>query len=508
MKKWLIVLLISFSFLLFGCTKKEGEITTKKLNVKDFYTEELIDAMTTKIGMTHKTLNYDVEIYQRNPFMIVFIDQSVYHILTDKFLAFDKSLAQDIVMYEEYLYVEFNDKHLVFSYKTGEQIFEFVKSHNKNYAFYDELIIVFDDVEGSFKETKRYQFRTYELLEEPDKKNPLESFEFGIVKDYQYSYSNDGITLFKDNKFYDYYAFEPYLDGWYFLENGNILSLYIIPLLNDDIEYDYLEGSQKYSYHYVLYNTGKKKAERLELDILIRYIFPKTEMFPFKFDNYVSYQKIDKETKMLQNKSTQGAISNDLKTVYPLEFDFGVARNIIPLFDDLFAVQTEYGMVLINGKNKVINQLLFDNNRYNTRVYKNATVMLMASNEAFLYNLKTGELIKGGVKYTYIGFDSYILKDEENDKYYLFYSGELLQLNGKAERVKDYLYKVEHNTSYNYYYIDNTFLFNTDSPVNCEQIYNIYHSTSTIYTYLCSYKKNGAWVYEIIRVTVDHPIVD
>lgn len=509
MKKLLIILFILFSFSLFGCAKKESNITIKQIKVKDFYTKEVIDAIDTKISMNHKTLKHDVEIFQKNAFMITFVDHSVYHIPTDKFLTFDKTLVKNVWMFEEYLYVEFDDKYEAYNYKTGKRMFEFVISPDKDYDFYNDLIIEHEKVEDVFTEIKRYEFRAYELLEEPDKKDPLKSFEFYTFKDFQYSDNNDGITIFKDNKFYDYYAFEPYLEDWFFLENGNFLFLYVIPLPNESIEYDYLEGSQKRNYHYILYNVAKKKIERIELDILLKYVLPKNEIFPFGFDNFVAYQKIDKQTKMLLDKPIQGAINNDLNTLYPLEFEFGIPRNIIPLYDNLFAVQTEYGMILINEKNKVLNQLLFDKNKYNVNVYKNATVMLTASNEVYLYNLKTGELIKGGLNYTFLSAGAYILKDEDNEKYYLFSGGELLQLSGNAERILGYFYKVEQGTSSSYYYMDNTLLFSTDDLVISEQIHDEYHSTRpSIYTYLFTYTENGRKVYEVVRVIIYYPEID
>ncbi len=73
MKKWLIVLLVSFGFLLFGCTKKESEVTTKKLMVKDFYTKEYIEAQTPKITMTQKTIRNDDSISGVNEFVLVFL---------------------------------------------------------------------------------------------------------------------------------------------------------------------------------------------------------------------------------------------------------------------------------------------------------------------------------------------------------------------------------------------------------------------------------------------------
>lgn len=73
MKKWLIVLLVSFSFLLFGCNKKESEVTTKKLIVKDFYSEEFVDATYPKISMKQKTIRNDVTISGVNQFVLVFL---------------------------------------------------------------------------------------------------------------------------------------------------------------------------------------------------------------------------------------------------------------------------------------------------------------------------------------------------------------------------------------------------------------------------------------------------
>ncbi|MGI6360623.1 MAG: hypothetical protein ACOX02_06355 [Acholeplasmatales bacterium] len=499
MKKWLIVLLVSFGFLLFGCTKKESEVTTKKLMVKDFYTKEYIEAQTPKITMTQKTIRNDDSISGVNEFVLVFFNFAVYHFEKEEFIEFDKSSAKGVYLHQQYLRVDFTNKYLIFNYKTGEQLLELIKNPNFEYTFNENLIVVYEWIEGVRTETKRYYFEDHELLDGAPKKDPLESLYLGTFKDYRYFHNSDGITLFKDNKFYDYYAFEPSMRNWNFLENGNILILYINELPSESLEYDISEGTLKYNYHYVLYNTAKKKANRVELDILINYIQPKSEYNPIKMDNYIGYQKIDKQNKMIVHGRTYyGGISNDLSKLYPLEFDFGVPRYINPLDNELFAVHTEYGIVLIDGKNKVINQLTFNEDEYDVTVYGNATVMLREANEAFIYNLKTGELIKGGdLGFAYLSYKKFLLRDDK-DKYYIF-DGEFKELNGQTFPFRNQFYKVKDGTSFNYYFIDGTLLFNTNREVFYKEVYCGDYTAYILY-YM---DENAKLIFEIIKVSVD-----
>lgn len=501
MKKWLIVLLVSFSFLLFGCNKKESEVTTKQLIVKDFYSEEFADAMYPKMSMTQKTIRNDETISGENQFVLVFFDFAVYHFEKEKFLEFDKSQGKGVYLHQQYLRVELIDKHLIFNYKTGEQLLELVKNSDFEYTFDENLIIVYELSGGVRTEIKRYYFEDYELLKSAPKKDPLKSIYLGTFEEYNYFSNSDGITLFKDDKFYDYYAFEPRMRNWNFLENGNILILYMIELPNESLEYDVRDGSLKYNYYYVLYNTAKKKFNRVDLDILIGYIQPKSEENPIKVDNYISYKKIDKQNKMIVHDRTYyGGISNDLSKLYPLEFEFGIPRYIVPLDNDLFAAYTEYGIVLINGKNKVINQIAFDEDEYEATVYRNATVLLKEANEAFIYDLKTGELIKGGnLGYAYLSFNVYILRDDE-DKYYIF-NGEFKELEGEAYRymMYSYFYKVKTETSFNYYFLDGTLLFTTDSEVFYKEVYCGDYTTYILY-YM---DENAKLIFEIIKVYIE-----
>lgn len=128
----------------------------------------------------------------------------------------------------------------------------------------------------------------------------------------------------------------------YFLENGNILLFHLSQLPDNSTEYDFTFEGEKFAYKYYIYETGKKKAKPVELDIYISFVLPRTEDFPIGWSNMIRYKKIDKDTKELQDKELMGGLSNDLSTLVPFEFDFGEPENLIPLDDGLFAAEMEY----------------------------------------------------------------------------------------------------------------------------------------------------------------------
>lgn len=163
MKKRLIILVL-FSFLLFGCSKS-GELKTKKFVIKDVITKEFIEMARPKLSMTEKDLNHNANITQMNRYVIVFDDFSIYHIATDKFLDFNKETVVLISLRGQYLYVEHASEYSVFSYKTGEKLLEFTKKDTLNFQFNYTEIIVYEIIDGFYKEKERYPFEDYVIVE-------------------------------------------------------------------------------------------------------------------------------------------------------------------------------------------------------------------------------------------------------------------------------------------------------------------------------------------------------
>lgn len=490
MKKRLIILVL-FSFLLVGCSH-----STKKFVMKDAFPKKFTELMTPKVSMSHKTLNYDVEISQMNEFVIVFNDFSIYHVELEEFLQFDKTTTNFINLNGQYLLINNTNEYLVFSYKTGKKLLTLEKGLTFDFQFNYNEIIVRELIEGSYQEKEKYYFKDYDLLEEVQEEDLLISPNLNKVKKYEYMSNSEGITLFKDGKFYTYYQFEENMKSWYFLENGNILTLYIKELPNDSKEYDFIDGVKKCKYKYVLYEISKKREKVVELNIIIGFLMPKNDQFPIGWDNVIGYKKIDKETKVLDEKSSNGGISNNLKTITPLEFDFGMPRDVTIIDGGLFALEMEYGIFLINGKNKIVNQLIFDVDSYGVDILRNATVMLTINGKTIIYNLKKGESLKKDIEIIdSLNLDTYILKD--NDKYYVF-NGEFTEYDKEVSKVNDMFYKVEGTTYFNYHFIDGNKIFNTDQSVNYNSSYG---GTYTLYVF--SYPKGGAIVHEIVKVVVE-----
>lgn len=491
MKKRLIILVL-FSFLLFGCSG-----STKKFVMKDAFPKEFTEMMIPKVSMSQKTLKHDAEISQMNGFVIVFNDFSIYHIELDKFLQFDKTSTNFINLNGQYLIVNNTDEYLIFSYKTGTKLLTLEKGLTLNFEFNYNEIIVSELIEGSYQEKERYYFEDYEIVEVAPKEDQLIEPNLNQVKKYEYMANVEGITFFKDGKFYSYYKFEENRDSWYFLENGNILILYITELPNESTEYDYVDGAQKCKYKYVLYEVSKKKEKVVELDVIINFLMPRTEDFPVGWDNMIGYRKIDKKTKLIDENLSNGGISNNLKTITPLEFDFGMPENVTIIDGGLFALEMDYGIFLISGKNKIINQLIFDVDSYDVEIFRNATVMLTRGGETLIYNLKDGELLKKDIEVIdSLNLDTYILKN--GDKYYIF-NGEFIEYNKEVLRVNEMFYRVEGaDAHFNYYFLDGTRIFNTDQMVTNKRSYG---NNYTIYVF--SYVKDGAMVHEIVKVVVE-----
>ena len=191
---------------------------------------------------------------------------------------------------------------------------------------------------------------------------------------------------------------------------------------------------------------------------------PRTEDFPVGWDNMIGYRKIDKKTKLIDENLSNGGISNNLKTIIPLEFDFGMPENVTIIDGGLFALEMDYGIFLISGKNKIINQLIFDVDSYDVEIFRNATVMLTRGGETLIYNLKDGELLKKDIEVIdSLNLDTYILKN--GDKYYIF-NGEFIEYNKEILAVNEMFYRVEGaDARFNYYFLDGTKIFNTDQMV-------------------------------------------
>jgi hypothetical protein len=480
MKKIIIFVIILGSLLLGGCTDKKGEIikdganaSYPELYLKDAFTGQFWETFQTRRTMSMN--NVDIEdgaIVEYNALAIVYPNSVVYSILNKKFFYINNpSQATVSLGNRQYVLAEDPNEFRVYSLLTTEGLYTYVKDPKITVNFYNDYIEKFELVNGVWELTDTKTFRNFKPVEPTDD----DSFDPLAVPDNVnlingYSYDNDatGIDIFKDGKYYARYYFEPLMEDFFVLGNGNILTLHLREILDiEKEEYDFKQGGKYYDIFYYLYNVEDKNIRQVELPIYIDNIIQKSNFYKIGIDTLASFRSIDSRTKTITDVTRMGSLTNNLE-IKEFNFDFDISNFNIEYIEGTrnYIFENNVGAFLVNDKNKVINALLYDSNIYNLHVYDNETAVLVNSNtqKAYIYKLSDSTRVVPG-EYEFMGILSGGVKTiilKRGTQFYR-YDGNLHEILGEVTLYDRYrgIYLAKSEDDYKFYYADGTHLFST-----------------------------------------------
>lgn len=503
MKKIVIALLLLFSVSLVSCKKNElpsGSANTsfEKLTIGEIYTKELIENMDEKETITKEHVAVDADINFSDSYLIKFSNNRVYSISSKTFFPIDLTDSPTVSTNNQYVLVTFAEKYEVYHYIKAELLYRFNKA-DATYTFNYNNIYEEKDVDGETV-TKTYKFSNYQPIDEPVvvDENPIADLGFFTIGKYAYRDDSVGVTIFKENKLYAHYFFEVGYENHFYLENGNILIQHVLRLPNDSDEYTYIDSNVKYKLTHYLYDVASKTAKVVNLNILIQFLQYKSEQFPIKVDNMIGFNTIDSAARLIVPIDRMGSLSNGLK-LREVQLEFGQVNELMAFNEKSFAIGIDYGYYLINDKNELINSMTFNRGVYNSRLFKNETLLLrnIATDAIFIYNLRTGELLHKGYQHVHDN-DSMVLLLKD-DAYYSF-NGELTKLDGEfGYTVHSSIYTVRDGTTYKHYYKDGTHLFNTDT----NDMTAVSHYGQGEIIFILSYSNEGIKHHYVLRLKMD-----
>ena len=142
---------------------------------------------------------------------MVFSNNKVYSLETNKYFDIDQAGLSHVIYSYQYILANYETKYLVYHYLTGELLYNIPRNQNDDYLFNEDYISVRGlNQSGDYVEKERYEFRDYKPLVQDglEKEDPLKVERKIKVKDYSYSFGVSGVSIYKDNKFYSYYAYD------------------------------------------------------------------------------------------------------------------------------------------------------------------------------------------------------------------------------------------------------------------------------------------------------------
>jgi hypothetical protein len=438
-----------------------------------------------------RTLEVNANIVECNAYIIHFSNNEVYSISSKKFFELGGTYTVTFKNLE-YVKISYDNKHMIYHYKTAKLLYTLDIDPNVRYTFERYTITVEDLVEGEYELRKVYRFDDYEPIEEDLEFKPIDLSNYRTIKEYAYKTDTDGITVYKNGKFYAYYYYEENHTRTFYLPNGNMLFYHEEELDADAEEYDFNDGYDKYNYYYLLYDLAAKKIKKVALPIIINNIVLYDDAFGFiKVDAGLDFNAIDPKTKML-TRDRIGSINNDLK-IKEINFEFGEMDDFYAYHNNRFLIiSREAGAFLVDGKNnKIISSFEYDKYLQLTPLPGETVALYDDYNEKIhIYSLETGKAIHS--EYDLLGIiDTNILLLEKDDKYYR-YDGSLHLLDGKPI-VLEYgnvpMYIIERDDGYDYYMSNGVKLFKAaDANALVKRDY-IFEDMKTFYIF--SYTVDG-----------------
>lgn len=515
MKKILTVLLLLSSFLLVGCEKfqkdKIGGPNTsyENLEIKKIFTKGVIDFFKPETKLTITTLEENAWLEYSNSRIMVFSNNKVYSLETNKYFDIDQAGLSHVIYSYQYILANYETKYLVYHYLTGDLLYNIPRNQNDDYLFNEDYISVRGlNQSGDYVEKERYEFRDYKSLVQDglEKEDPLKVERKIKVKDYSYSFGVSGVSIYKDNKFYSYYAYDSGFKDYFVLESGNILTSHQIQVdfLSDD--YDYLVNGAKYKMYYYLYDVKEKKAIRKNIPIIIEMVVRKQENFPCEVDAMITFKTIDPLTKTVSQNFRLGSIDNKLN-IREVNLGVGEIYDFYPINENLFVIQAGVNdLFLIDGNNNILNTFIYNKQDYTHIIFDNETIMLVSKDflqHVFIYNLRTSELLHEGYRYINRVKNQVILKKDDN---YYAYNGDFTQL----EEPYSYLsggapvYIKKNGALYDYYHEDGTFLFSSNSMYAYYQL----ERTTGLKIHIYSYEINGVIKHCIVKEAENYFMIE
>ncbi len=482
MKKIIMFILILGSLLLGGCMgSKRGEIikdganaSYDKLYLKDALSADFwanFDEIRTMSAFIIDEIPARTAPTETNAFAIRYAPTTIYSILNKKFFLINNESNATVHPFgdRQYLLSEDRNEFRVYSFLTTEGIYAFVKDPNYDYNFEDDYIEKFELIDGQWELKNTYYFEDYKAVEKAGDFSPfLDLSQLLEVNGYYYQNDISGIDIFKNGKYYTRYYFEPLMDDYFILGNGNILTLHIREIPNIEVEdYDYTDSGLYYEYFYYLFDVKDKTVRLVELPIIIDALQPKSNFFPLSVDSMMWFRPVDPRTKTIVDVQKIGALMNNLE-IKELEFDFNAGGLNIGYIKGTknYVFETDLGAFLVSDKNKVINSLLFNPNDYDFYYFDNETCVLVDSftNDAYIYKLSdSSKVAEGEIEYRgrFTGNRDILLLKKGNT-YYKF-DGTLQELSGDATVFDSArgIYYIKVGEEYRFYYIDGTSLFIT-----------------------------------------------
>lgn len=440
---------------------------------------------------------------------MVFSNNKVYSLETNKYFDIDQAGLSHVIYSYQYILANYETKYLVYHYLTGELLYNIPRNQNDDYLFNEDYISVRGlNQSGDYVEKERYEFRDYKPLVQDglEKEDPLKVERKIKVKDYSYSFGVSGVSIYKDNKFYSYYAYDSGFKDYFVLESGNILTSHQIQVdfLSDD--YDYLVNGAKYKMYYYLYDVKEKKAIRKNIPIIIEMVVRKQENFPCEVDAMITFKTIDPLTKTVSQNFRLGSIDNKLN-IREVNLGVGEIYDFYPINENLFVIQAGVNdLFLIDGNNNILNTFIYNKQDYTHIIFDNETIMLVSKDflqHVFIYNLRTSELLHEGYRYINRVKNQVILKKDDN---YYAYNGDFTQL----EEPYSYLsggapvYIKKNGALYDYYHEDGTFLFSSNSMYAYYQL----ERTTGLKIHIYSYEINGVIKHCIVKEAENYFMIE
>ena len=503
MKKFVVVLLLLFSTMLFGCKKKENtggaNTTHPNMFLKDIYTQALIDSEKAQTyELKTGTLKRESLIAEVTEYYIRFDSGHIYSMTTNSDFAFDPTLAINTITSGNYIRIDYTDKHLIFHKVTARLLYTLPKEATLNYTFNMSSIIVRELVDGVFEEKQRYLFNGYDPIDETSspEETPVQLPDSKKIDDYYYDETSTGITVYHKDAFHTHYYFEAGYDSHHYLSNGDIISQHKILLPKETKEYTYVSLGDKYKLVHYLFSVREKKVKMVDLGIDIFAIMPTSDKTPYNVDNILAYMTIDKISKTVVPLPRLGSISNDLK-IKEVVLDFGMPDQIYPYSPDSYLMKSGTGLYLIDGENKIINSMYVDFNNYRIDPIDHEMVLIyhITTRDAFIYNLRDGTLLHSNYKYIEELQSNERYLFEKDDKSYIF-DGKMNEVNGQMELLSiSNVYLITTETSYMYYFFDGTKLFESSVKAIIESPFY-----PDVPTYVFTYKLDGETFHTYIKI--------